>query len=62
VCKNSITWVHFIQELNAHVEKLKEKNGSFVFAAVRTPIGPSLSTEQIRKMLPEVNFTFVLSS
>lgn len=42
-----------IDELTAHVEKLKEAHGPVVFSEVKTPIGPQLSVDQIRKMLPE---------
>ncbi|CAL8087824.1 unnamed protein product [Orchesella dallaii] len=44
-----------IEELTAHVNKLKEVHGPITFATVKTPIGPQLSTEQIRRMLPECN-------
>ncbi|CAL8073120.1 unnamed protein product [Orchesella dallaii] len=44
-----------IEELTAHVDKLKEVHGPITFATVKTPIGPQLSTEQIRRMLPEYN-------
>ncbi|OXA51902.1 protein kinase C-binding protein 1 isoform X2 [Folsomia candida] len=42
-----------IEELNAHVEKLKEHHGPVIFQVARTPIGSQLSLEQIRQMLPE---------
>ncbi|ODN05111.1 Protein kinase C-binding protein 1 [Orchesella cincta] len=44
-----------IEELTAHVDKLKELHGPIQFATVKTPIGPQLSVEQIRRMLPEYN-------
>ncbi|CAL8119840.1 unnamed protein product [Orchesella dallaii] len=44
-----------IEELTAHVDKLKEVHGPVTFATVKTPFGPQLTTEQIRRMLPQYN-------
>lgn len=44
-----------LTELNAHVENLKKKHGTVVFGESKIPVGPRLSLEEIRQMLPEVN-------
>lgn len=42
-----------IEELTAHVKKLKDVHGPVVFAGPKTHIGRQLSVEEIRRMLPE---------
>lgn len=53
--KNKI--VQCVKEIEIHIEKIKEKYGSFVYPEFRTPYDPANELEQIRFMIPNFNQT-----
>jgi len=45
----------YFQEVDQHIEKLKEKFGSFVYASNITFLNPKDMEGQVKKMLPNVS-------